>query len=83
MKCFGSILGVRTDGNAVAACTEVPNIGDEVFDGGRKRVGRIKRIFGPVDAPYALLSTEGRPVAAGLKLFINGGSPNGKAKRRN
>lgn len=83
MKCFGTVFGTSSDGNTVISCTETPNIGDDVYDGGRKRVGRIKRIFGPVDAPYAVMSTEGRRVPAGSKLFIDGGPSNGKAKRRN
>ena len=84
MRMMGVIEGISADKRAVVLCSEAPDIGDEVLDGGKRRVGRVYKVFGPVEEPYASVTVnDGIRLLAGTKLYVNGGSPNGKAKRRN
>jgi len=84
MKAMGSVEGIAADGHIIVLCTEAPSPGEEVLDGGKRRVGRVYKVFGPVDAPYAdIVAEKGISLLTGTKLYINGGSSNGKAKRRN
>ena len=83
MKMLGVVEGISAEKRAVVLCTEAPGIGDEVLDGGKRRVGRVYKVFGPVDSPYASVTVnDGIRLLAGTKLYVNGGFPNGKAKRR-
>ncbi len=84
MKPMGCVEGIAADGHVIVLCTEAPGLGDPVLDGGKRRVGRVYKVFGPVDAPYAdVLPEKGIDFLKGTKLYYNGGSSNGKAKRRN
>ncbi len=84
MKVLGTVTGTTSGMHAVVACTDTPSIGDEVLDGKKRRIGRIQRIFGPVDAPFASVALDGNAtVATGTELYYNGAKQNGKTKRRN
>ena len=84
MKILGTVTGMTAGMHAVVMCAETPSIGDEVLDGKHRRVGRVYRIFGPVDAPYASVTLDGdSKLKAGTELYFNGANPNGKTKRRN
>ena len=84
MKELGKVTGTTAERHAVVLCVDTPSIGDEVLDGGKRRIGRVIRIFGPVDAPYASVALNGDvSPSAGTKLYFNGANQNGKTKRRN
>ena len=84
MKVLGTVTGMTAGMHAVVTCSETPSIGDEVLDGKRRRIGRVYRIFGPVDAPYASVALDGdAAVESGTELYFNGAKQNGKTKRRN
>lgn len=50
----GTVLRVSRRGIVVRA-SQAPKLGQDVFDGRRKRVGTITEIFGPVASPYVVV----------------------------
>lgn len=85
MDFLGTVDGITSEGRIVVRCEQAPDIGDAVFDQSQKRIGTVKRVFGPVDGPYASVSsTEGVPKKIeGKKLYCNKRVKDGKTKRRN
>lgn len=84
MDCLGSVEGITTEGHAIVKCDALPDIGNAVFDMNKHRVGTVKRIFGPVDSPYASVTTKDYAgVLKGKKLYFNKSGKNGKTKRGN
>lgn len=85
MDFLGTVEGVSSEGRLIVRCEQVPDIGDTVLDQNQKRVGTVKRVFGPVNEPYASVSpAEGLPKnVSGKKLYYSRRVKDGKAKRRN
>lgn len=86
MDFLGTVYGTTSEGHIIVRCGEAPAIGTAVFDDDRKRVGVVKRVFGPVDGPYASVRAQGevRRIAEGRKLYFNRrNKSDGKTKRRN
>ena len=84
MEFLGTVSGVTSEGHLIVPCQGLPDIGAAVFDDRRRRTGTVRRILGPVDAPYASVTAEnGNAPAAGAKLYFEGKGHDGKAKRRN
>lgn len=83
MEFMGIVEGITSEGHALVKCESLPDIGSAVFDSDRRRVGTVKRILGPVDAPYASVSGDGiRPELKGKKLFFNKSEKDGGYKRK-
>ncbi len=83
MDYFGTVSEMTSDGRAVAIAIAPPEVGDPVFDDRKRRVGKIIRIFGPVDAPYASIKADGpSPLNIGMRLYTQKVRYNGKNKRR-
>ena len=83
---MGTAEGKSSDGRIIVKCANLPDIGCPVFDNNRKRIGTVKRVFGPVAEPYASIAVTDKDFrgAEGSKLYSNNkGSIDGKAKRRN
>ncbi len=81
---MGTVSGITSEGRLIVPCSEPPEIGTAVFDGRHRRIGTVKRILGPVEAPYASIAAEkGSAVPAGTELYCEGKGHDGKAKRRN
>jgi len=87
MEFLGIVEGTSDDGTAVVIGTgNIPEIGNPVFDSDRKRVGAVKRIFGPVNEPFITVAVEDAAVLrklGGKELYISRRTQNGKDKRRN
>jgi rRNA processing protein Gar1 len=83
---LGTVIEVGRDGMAVAVCVSAPETGDAVFDARGKRIGVVKRVFGPVDRPYvSVLLDRGADAVdlAGKEVYSKRGTQNAKDKRRN
>ena len=83
---LGRVEEITSDGRLIVACDSLPDIGDPAFDGGQRRIGTVKRVFGPVDRPYASVTLEGESDASRMKgsdIFYRERQQNGKNKRRN
>ncbi|MDR0523441.1 MAG: hypothetical protein LBG62_03365 [Candidatus Methanoplasma sp.] len=86
MNELGVLESVSRDGTAVVSCVATPEVGDAVTDGRGKRIGAVRRVFGPVDGPYATVAIDGGAAADGLvgkNVYSNRGTRNAKDKRRN
>jgi RNA-binding protein len=86
MESLGVVEEITAEGNAVARSKDAPDVGSPVFDAGGRRVGTVRRIFGPVDEPYVSIAMERAPFAPDSKrmtLYFKKGAKNGKDKRRN
>ncbi len=83
MELLGIVEGITSEGHALVRCDNLPGLGSAVFDSEKRRVGTVKRILGPVDAPYASVAGEGvRPALQGKKLFFNQSEKDGGRKRK-
>ncbi len=55
---LGKILGVANSQHIILRCSDwseektIPEIGDNVFDAEKKRIGNIADVFGPVQKPF-------------------------------
>lgn len=86
MEILGVVDEITAEGRAVVRARDVPDIGTPVFDQKERKIGIVKRIFGPVDEPYVSISVDAAANPSGLKdktLYYTKGSQNGKGKRRN
>lgn len=87
MESLGKVEEITCDGRIIVECRDLPDIGCTVFDNNRQRIGVVRKVFGPVDGPYASVSPDGKlPLEKlrGKELFYNRGKEqNGKTKRRN
>lgn len=61
----------------------LPEAGDPVFDSRKKRIGTVKRVFGPVDSPFVSVTLAGGcETALGAEMYYSKESKHGKSKRR-
>ncbi|MDN5357162.1 MAG: H/ACA ribonucleoprotein complex subunit GAR1 [Candidatus Methanomethylophilaceae archaeon] len=84
MDFLGTVAEITSDGRAVVSASVLPEIGNPVFDSRKRRLGKVVRIFGPVDGPYVSVELENVNVSelAGADLYTQGVKQNGKVKRR-
>lgn len=61
MKRLGRIKDLIYDGSLLVEAEVVPPPGTEVVDARRQPVGRVKRVFGPVERPLATVQPAGKP----------------------
>ncbi len=86
MDFLGIVEEITCDGRLIIQCKELPDIGDPVFDRKQKRLGTVRKVFGPVDGPYASVTPEkGTDVSSmsNEQTFFRGREQNAKGKRRN
>jgi RNA-binding protein len=84
MDFLGKVKEVTPDGRLIVRCADLPEIGDVVFDERQNKIGTVKRVFGPVDGPYASVtaSTAVTETILGTDLYTRGGNDIGKHKGR-
>ncbi|MCL1811791.1 MAG: hypothetical protein FWG41_06240 [Methanomassiliicoccaceae archaeon] len=87
MEFLGTVGETADNGIAVVTGTEdIPSIGNPVFDSNKKRIGTVKRVFGPIKEPFITVAVDD-PAAVnklrGKDLYITRRTQNGKDKRRN
>lgn len=86
MELLGIVEDVIADGRAIVIGKSLPDINSTVFDQRERKVGKIKRIFGPVDEPYITVIVDDKETVQYLKnkpLYYTKGTQNGKNKGRN
>ena len=85
MDCLGCVETVSGEGRFVVKAVTVPEVKDVIYDSEGKRLGTVKRIFGPIEGPYVTVSTDEGSVSAdmvGKKVYTKGENRNAKGKRR-
>ncbi len=55
MKTLGVVQDITRTGEILVKGERTNIRRGPVFDGRKRRIGRIKRVFGPVDSPYILV----------------------------
>ncbi len=87
MEFLGTVDVTADDGTAVViGAGDVPDIGNPVFDSGKKKVGFVKRVFGPVNEPFITVAVDDAAVLKNLRgkeLYVSRRTQNAKDKRRN
>ncbi len=84
MDFLGNVTELTPDGRIIVKCSNVPEIGETVFDAKENKIGIVKRVFGPVDGPYASITAKitVSEKIRGTDLYTRGGNKNGKNKGR-
>ena len=61
----------------------LPETGDSVFDSRKRKVGIVRRVFGPVDSPYVSVTLHGEhETPVGVEMYYSKETKYGKGKRR-
>lgn len=84
MDFLGKVTEITNDGRIIVKCSKPPEIGETVYDAKQNRFGIVRRVFGPVDGPYASVETK-LAVTDNIRetdLYTRGGNNNGKNKGR-
>ena len=85
MDCLGCVETVSGEGRFVVKAVTAPDMNDVVFDSEGKRMGTVKRIFGPVEGPYVTINADKDVSLAdlvGKKIYRKGEIKNAKGKRK-
>ena len=85
LECLGYVETVSGEGRFVVKADTVPEINETVFDDKGKRMGTVKRVFGPVEGPYVTVNAEnGIDLTAitGMKIYFKGEVKNAKGSRK-
>jgi len=86
MRYLGTVQEVTSEGRLVVRGAFLPEPRSLVLDNRGKRLGRVRRVFGPVDSPYVSVDPIGDTSLLrliGRQTYIEGVDKDGKGKRRN
>jgi len=62
LRKIGRVIHISPSEKAVVKTTRPLKIGEKVFDGNKKVIGRVSDVFGPIKAPYIEVNIEnGKP----------------------
>ena len=86
MDVLGIVENVSHEGLIIVRSDTAPERGNIVYDAKQKRIGIVKRVFGPVERPYVSVTPADKTILtdiSGKKVYFEGGAQYGKNKRRN
>ncbi|MCL2712048.1 MAG: Gar1/Naf1 family protein [Methanomassiliicoccaceae archaeon] len=86
MNVLGVVEDISHEGLIIVRGEVTPEYGNIVCDPKGKKIGTVKRIFGPVKEPYISVVPADRSVLKGIegkKVYFEEGTQYGKNKRRN
>ena len=55
MEYLGEVETVTHDGKIIVRAVSTPDVNNAVFDSHERKIGTVKRVFGPVDSPYVTI----------------------------
>ena len=85
MECLGCVETVSGEGRFVVKAVTVPEMNEAVFDSEGKKMGIVKRIFGPIEGPYVTVNADENvrlTEITGKKVYRKGEIKNAKGKRK-
>lgn len=85
MQFLGEIETITNDGKIVIRAVTAPEVNNAVFDNRDRKIGTVKRIFGPVDCPYVTVAPVIKGDLGGLlnqETYFRGENKDGKGKGR-
>lgn len=83
LRVLGVVQEVAHDGKLIVRGSEAPRGRAEVLDNRKRRLGRVIRVFGPVDSPYISVEPRGDLSLMGMigkQVYFEGGDEYGKGK---
>ena len=86
MDVLGIVENVSHEGLLIIRGDAVPDHGSIVYGADKKRIGKVKRVFGPVERPYISVIPSDKAVLeniSGKNVYFERGVHHGKNKRRN
>ena len=66
MDYLGEVETVTHDGKIVVRAITAPEVNVGVFDSHERKIGTVKRVFGPVDSPYVTVAPTAKGDLNGL-----------------
>lgn len=85
MDYLGDVETITHDGKIVVRAVSTPDVNNAVFDSRERKIGTVKRVFGPVDSPYVTILPVMKGDLSGLlnkKTYFKGENRDGKGKGR-
>ena len=85
MECLGCVETVSGEGRFVVKAVSVPEVNETVFTRDGKKLGTVKRIFGPIEGPYVTVNADENvrlTEITGKKVYRKGEIKNAKGKRK-
>jgi RNA-binding protein len=85
MKFLGEVQEVTYEGKLIVKGVFAPMPRDRVFDGRKRPIGTVARIFGPVRSPYVSVQVSGKESllsAIGKQVYVEEGEHGKGGKRR-
>jgi len=84
LRKIGRVIHISPGKKAVIRTTRPLKIGEKVFDGNKKVIGRVSDVFGPIKSPYIEVNIEnGEPSDfVGKILYHVSSKQNKRGKRR-
>jgi len=85
MDFLGVVEELGSNGNLVVRGVTTPDIGSSVYDARERKIGSVKRIFGPVERPYITVVPLDKSVLKNItdkKVYFKGEAKHGKDKRK-
>lgn len=61
MKKLGVVHNLSYRGDLIVRAPYPPEVGQEVLDKRGRRLGKVRRVFGPVKSPYVSVEPFGEP----------------------
>lgn len=86
MDVLGFVEDVTSEGLIIVRSDVAPDNGNPVYDAKQKKIGTVRRVFGPVNRPYVTVTPVERSVLtniSGKKVYFEKVTQYGKNKRRN
>ena len=84
MESLGCVETVSGEGRFVVKAVTVPEMNETVYTRDGKKLGTVKRIFGPIEGPYvtvAAIDGEADDIT-GIEVYHKGEIKNAKRKRK-
>ncbi len=83
MDFLGLVTLTPGNGTVLTIGSATPEVGDAVYDSRKRRIGSVRRIFGPVDSPYVSVKLSGASPRDGKLYYAREGKHGIKRKTRN
>jgi len=84
MKVLGTVQEIACDGKMIVRGGGTPFPRARVVDNRKRHLGRVRRVFGPVDSPYISVETTDEINLMGMigkQVYFEGVDDDGEGKR--
>ncbi|MFA5451981.1 MAG: Gar1/Naf1 family protein [Candidatus Methanomethylophilaceae archaeon] len=85
MDLLGVVEELGSNGNLIIRGVTTPDVGNSVYDSKERKIGSVKRIFGPVESPYITVIPLDKSALKSItdkKVYFKVEAKHGKDKRK-